>query len=57
MAITLIDTGENTMIWGKIVAIKEYLMKKKVLFYLWDGLGTEIDKQIKFHKSSKKLLH
>ena len=55
--ITLIDTGENTMTGGRLLRVKEYLSEEESFCFTYgDGLGNiEIDKQIKFHKSSKKI--
>jgi len=54
--VTLVDTGENSMTGGRLLAVKEYL-KDEDIFCLSYGDGVsdiDIKKTIEFHKNHKK---
>lgn len=54
--VTLVDTGENSMTGGRLLAVKEYL-KNEDMFCLSYGDGVsdiDIKKTIEFHKNHKK---
>lgn len=54
--VTLVDTGENSMTGGRLLAVKEYL-KNEDIFCLSYGDGVsdiDIKKTIEFHKNHKK---
>ena len=55
--ITLVDTGENSMTGGRILAVKDYLKNEKTFCLTYgDGLSDiNIKKSLDFHKSHKKM--
>ena len=54
--ITLVDTGENVMTGGRILAVKDYLKNEEVFCLTYgDGVADiDIKKSIQFHKEHKK---
>ena len=54
--ITLVDTGENVMTGGRILAVKDYLKNEEVFCLTYgDGVADiDIKKLIQFHKDHKK---
>ena len=50
--ITLVDTGENVMTGGRILAVKDYLKNEEVFCLTYgDGVADiDIKKSIQFHK-------
>ena len=55
--ITLVDTGDNAMTGGRILAVKDYLKNEKTFCLTYgDGVSDiNIKKSIDFHKSHKKM--
>tara|TARA_B100001287_G_scaffold276631_1_gene288360 strand:+ start:256 stop:1026 length:771 start_codon:yes stop_codon:yes gene_type:complete len=55
--ITLVDTGENAMTGGRILAVRDYLKNEKIFCLTYgDGVSDiNIKKSIDFHKNHKKM--
>lgn len=54
--ITLVDTGKDTMTWGRIKRIKDYIQWDEFMMTYGDGVSDiNINKLLEFHKSHGKL--
>ena len=54
--ITLIDTWDNTMTWGRIKRVKDYIQGEEFMLTYGDGVSNvDIQKLLDFHKSHGKL--